>query len=340
MLNKGLGRGLDALMGSGVQAVRADDIYKNIPTEKLTPCASQPRKYFNESQLKELASSIQEKGIVQPLVARPTNAGTYEIVAGERRWRAAKMLGLTSVPVVVRNYSDSEAMTIALIENIQRENLNPIEEAEAFALLKERYKLSQEELAKNLGKSRSGLANSLRLLNLPQAMRDFVFTGKLSAAHGRTLLALHDESLQSALAERIISFNLSVRDAENLVEYANAYQRLPEVTNQISGMSAQNISIHEQNLIEAEANKEKAENTKPARRIIARPKLFVDLQKELRKHIHRGTKLSGSLENGKIVLPFSGQDELEHILRLLSFENINSIEAPSTDENPTTEKNS
>ncbi len=312
--NQRLGRGLDALLGDRVNEAKDTDIYKVLPIASVHPCASQPRKFFSEEQLQELASSIQEKGIIQPLVVRPighVSQGKYEIVAGERRWRAAKMLGLETVPTVVREYSDSEAMTIALIENIQRESLNPIEEAEALALLKEQYSLSQEELARNLGKSRSGLANTLRLLNLPQKMRDLVFEGKMSAAHGRTLLALHNEALQEELAQRIISNNLSVRDAENLVVYANANQALPAVRPQLH----KEENSFEENPIQNLQDDAPAKKT--SRRSLAKPKIFKDLQKELRL-VHRGTSISGSMENGKITLPFTGEEELNILLGLFS----------------------
>ncbi len=324
-----LGRGLNALLGEKVSEKKADDIYQELPLLSITPCASQPRKYFNDEQLKELASSIQEKGIIQPLVVRPiggSDSGKYEIVAGERRWRAAKMLGLENVPAVVRAYSDSDAMTIALIENIQRENLNPIEEAEAFALLKEQYSLSQEELARNLGKSRSALANALRLLNLPKEMRELIFEGKISAAHGRTLLALHDEALQNELANRIINYNLSVRDVENIVEYANAYHQLPPVKVALSQNSAIEQVIDGQT---GEVKQEEAlveeQKEKPARRLAQKPQFFKDLQKELRL-VHRGTSLSGNLESGKITLPFAGQEELDRILALFSLTPLTPLE--------------
>ncbi len=325
-LGKGFdGLGLDRLFESNTQKTQKDDVYQELALDSVTACSTQPRKYFSEDQLKELAASIQEKGIVQPIVVRPLEDGRYEIVAGERRYRAAKMLNLEKIPAVVRNYSESDAMTIALIENIQREDLNPIEEAEAYALLKDKYKLSQEELAKKLGKNRSTLANSLRLLNLPQNMRELVFQKKLSAAHGRTLLALHNEQLQVALAERILKYNLSVRDAENLAEYANAYQELPKDT------SLTNLTENDQEAKNLEENSEITElsqeqnalenqDAKARRRVLPKSQFFTQLQKQLRKEVHRGTKLSGTIENGKLILPFSGQNELEHLLHLLSFE--------------------
>ncbi len=321
-LGKGFdGLGLNSLFESSTQKFSKDDVYQELALDSLSACLTQPRKYFNEEQLKELASSIQEQGIVQPLVVRPLGEGRYEIVAGERRYRAARMLNLEKVPVVVRNYTESEAMTIALIENIQREDLNPIEEAEAYALLKEKYKVSQEELAKSLGKSRSALANSMRLLNLPSRMRELVFQKKLSAAHGRTLLALHNKDLQEALAERILKHSLSVRDAENLAEYANAYQALPKETS-LTSLSNEEQASTEQKLATSTLETKALEQSgqKARRKSLAKSEFLLQLQKQLRKEVHRGTKISGTLENGKLILPFSGQHELDHLLHLLSFE--------------------
>ncbi len=325
MSTKGLGpRGIDALFGStvnapaqtpNIQAVQETDVFKEIPTLSLIASTVQPRKTFDEVHLKELASSIQEKGIVQPIVVRSVQGGKYEIIAGERRFRAAKLLGLETVPTIIRDYTDAEIMTIALIENIQRENLNPVEEAEAFATLKETYKLSQEELAKSLGKSRPSVANALRLLNLPENIRAYMLEGKLSAAHGRTLLALDHKELLDALTDRIVQYSLSVRDTENLVEYANAYQRLPELTVTASLNPLQ------------EAGEAKTAKAPVKRRITEKPKTFVSLQKQLRSEVHRGTSISGNIENGKIVLPFSGKQEFESLLKLLSVKNFKSIVA-------------
>ncbi len=324
MSTKGLGpRGIDALFGStsnapaakpNIQAVQESDVFKEIPTLSLVASTVQPRKTFDEVNLKELASSIQEKGIVQPIVVRKIAEERYEIIAGERRYRAAKMLGMQTVPTIIRDYTDAEIMTIALIENIQRENLNPVEEAEAFATLKETYKLSQEELAKSLGKSRPSVANALRLLNLPQNIRSYMLEGKLSAAHGRTLLALDYKDLLDALTDRIVQYSLSVRDTENLVEYANAYQRLPELTVTATMNPLQ------------DAGTEKTEAKAPIkRRTTVKPKTFLGLQKQLRSEVHRGTSVSGSLENGKIILPFSGKQEFESLLKLLSVKNFQDI---------------
>ncbi len=326
-LGKGFdGLGLNSLFESSTQKFSKDDVYQELALDSLSPCLTQPRKYFNEDQLKELASSIQEQGIVQPLVVRPLEEeGRYEIVAGERRFRAARMLNLEKVPVVVRNYTESEAMTIALIENIQREDLNPIEEAEAYALLKEKYQVSQEVLAKSLGKSRSALANSMRLLNLPPKMRELVFQKKLSAAHGRTLLALHNKDLQELLAERILKHSLSVRDAENLAEYANAYQTLPK-ENSLTTLSQEEQSASALSAENAQENVETNQEQKARRRVVAKSEFLLQLQKQLRKEVHRGTKISGTIENGKLILPFSGQHELDHLLHLLSFEH--SIQIP------------
>ncbi len=325
-MSKGLGlRGRDALFNSSVsiQDRKENDIYKEISLSSLSACAFQPRKHFDEENLQELAASIKEKGIVQPLVVRKLENNQYEIVAGERRYRAAKLIGLEKVPAIVREYSDAETMTIALVENIQRENLNPIEEAEAFKYLKETYNFSQEELAKSLGKSRPRIANALRLLNLPENIRAYLLDGSLSGAHGRTLLSMEDAHLIDEMAERIIQYKLSVRDTENIVDYVNAYHALPELA---QAQTAEQESEQAENIEHIEEVKEeivvadetqKAKNNAPKRRSMAKSEFFTSLQKQLRKEVHRGTTISGTLENGKIVLPFAGKDEFENLLRLL-----------------------
>ncbi|MBR5734072.1 MAG: ParB/RepB/Spo0J family partition protein, partial [Desulfovibrionaceae bacterium] len=195
----GLGRGLDTLFKSSAplldekQKESAEGI-STLPVLKLVPCQGQPRRSFDESALDELASSIREQGILQPLLVRPApgDPGAYEIVAGERRWRAAKKAGLSQVPVIIRELDDNEALTIALVENLQREDLNPVEEAHAIAALQKRLKISQDALAAKLGKSRPAVANALRLLQLPENILESLELGEISAGHARALLALSD----------------------------------------------------------------------------------------------------------------------------------------------------
>ncbi len=213
----GLGKGLDALFMDNSIEEEAKSAVK-LKLNDIEPNRAQPRKSFDEDALEELANSISTHGVIQPLLVRPLADGGYQLIAGERRWRASRMAGLTEVPVVIREMSDSEAMELALVENLQREDLNPIEEAQGLALLMETYGLTQEQAAKRVGKSRPAVANSMRLLSLPQDVLAMVERGELSAGHARTILALEDEKQISALAGEIVKKNLSVRETERAVK--------------------------------------------------------------------------------------------------------------------------
>ena len=213
-----LGRGLAALIGEETteEAVVADArTLKHLPIEFLVRNQRNPRRTFDEADLGDLTNSIREKGLLQPIMVRPMPGATnqYEIVAGERRWRAAQKAGIHEVPAIVRDFSDGEALEIALIENIQRADLNPVEEAEGYQQLIEHFKYTQQQLADSIGKSRSHIANTLRLLNLPESIRQQLSEGKLTAGHARALVAT---TAPEELAEKIIRLGLSVRDAEDL----------------------------------------------------------------------------------------------------------------------------
>ena len=212
-----LGRGLASLIGDRVDdaALAADEDRRAVPLAALKPGRFNPRRNFAEAQLEELAASIRERGLVQPLVVRPSSGDTYEIVAGERRWRAAQLANLHEVPVVVRTLTDQEAVEIAIIENVQREDLNAIEEGEGYKLLVEGHGYTQDELAGIIGKSRSHLANTLRLLKLPESVQDLVRSGALSAGHVRPLVGRPDAV---ALAARIVIRGLNVRQVEALIQ--------------------------------------------------------------------------------------------------------------------------
>jgi ParB family chromosome partitioning protein len=211
----GLGKGLDALFIDNSTEENGD---KLVNINDIEPKRDQPRKYFDEEALKELADSIAMHGIIQPLLVRPLSDGGYQLIAGERRWRAARMAGLMQVPVVIKEMTDEEAMELALIENLQREDLNPIEEAEGFKLLMDTYSFTQEQAAEKVGKSRPAVANALRLLSLPQAVLDMVKQGIISSGHARTLIPLTDEKLIIKLAEEISQKELSVRETEKIVK--------------------------------------------------------------------------------------------------------------------------
>ncbi len=213
----GLGRGLDALFAdNSIEEISSSSTVK-LKLNDIEPNRDQPRKTFDESALSELADSIAQHGVIQPLLVRPIQDG-YQLVAGERRWRAARLAGLTEVPVVVKELSDSETMEIALIENLQREDLNPIEEAEGLQLLIDTYGLTQDECAKRVGKSRPAITNSLRLLNLPEKLSELVRDSMISSGHARALLPLGDEDKMLELANEIISKDLSVREVERIVK--------------------------------------------------------------------------------------------------------------------------
>lgn len=212
----GLGRGLDALFDDNSMEDTKSAVKLKI--NEIEPNREQPRKSFDEEALEELANSISTHGVLQPLLVRPLPDGGYRLVAGERRWRASRMAGLTEVPVVIREMSDSEEMELALVENLQREDLNPIEEAQGLALLMETYGLTQEQAAKRVGKSRPAVANSMRLLSLPQEVLALVERGELSAGHARTILALENKEQMTALASEIIKKRLSVRETERAVK--------------------------------------------------------------------------------------------------------------------------
>lgn len=218
MANKqsGLGKGLKALMlENSAEEMNAEN---KLPINEIIPNKDQPRKTFDQGALQELADSITQHGVLQPLLVRPLPTGGYQLVAGERRWRASKMAGLKEVPVVIKELSDVETMEIAIIENLQREDLNPIEEAEGLQALIDRCGFTQEDIAVSVGKSRSAIANSLRLLKLPQEVRDMTRNGEISAGHARALLTFDNEAMIYEAAQNIIRNNLSVRDVERLVK--------------------------------------------------------------------------------------------------------------------------
>jgi len=211
-----LGRGLASLIGDRFdEAALGADEGRTVALAALKPGRFNPRRSYSEAQLEELAASIRERGLVQPIVVRPSSGDTYEIVAGERRWRAAQLANLHNVPVIVRTLNDQEAVEVAIIENVQREDLNAIEEGEGYRLLIEGHDYTQEDLARIVGKSRSHLANTLRLLKLPEGLQDLVRSGALSAGHVRPLIGRADAA---ALAERIVSRGLNVRQVEALTQ--------------------------------------------------------------------------------------------------------------------------
>lgn len=212
----GLGKGLGALMlENSTQEMLTEN---ELPINEIIPNRDQPRKTFDEAALEELAESIKQHGVLQPLLVRPIPSGGYQLVAGERRWRACRMAGLNKVPVVIKELTDTETMEIAIIENLQREDLNPIEEAEGLQALIDKCGYTQEEVAASVGKSRPAIANSLRLLRLPQEVRDMTKNGEISAGHARALLAFDNDAMMLGAAKNIVSKKMTVRDVERLAK--------------------------------------------------------------------------------------------------------------------------
>ena len=223
---RGLGRGLGALLGdAALQSQEGGSI--SLPISQVEPSLKQPRKRFEEEALQDLADSIRANGIIQPLTVRRLSSGYYQIVAGERRWRAAKLAGLTEVPAVIIEADDRKVMELALIENLQREDLNPVEEANGYKSLMEDYGLTQEEAAKRVGKSRPAVANALRLLALPDPVRQLLEEGKLSAGHARAILAAPSGEIQMKLAKKVVADGLSVRQTEALAKRLAEGEKAP-----------------------------------------------------------------------------------------------------------------
>ncbi len=281
---RGLGRGLDSLL----HASEENGTLSTVDTTNIFPGKKQPRKLFKESSLEELALSIKNQGVIQPLIVRPLrNApGTYEIIAGERRWRAAQLAGITELPVIITDYSDEEAMAAALAENLQREDLNPMEEAEAMNALKEALHCGQEELAAKLGKSRPAVANALRLLQLPPAIQESTRQGSISAGHARALLGVDPEGLQMMLLDAIEEKHLSVRETESAVEYCKKHGDIPS------------------SLKRPEQAQDRLQKTTRA---------IKNMQRSLRALCGKKISISGNGTSGHIRIPYDSAEELKKI---------------------------
>jgi ParB family chromosome partitioning protein len=260
----------------------------NIPIEKIVPGAHQPRKAFEKAQLEELAQSIREHGVLQPLLVRKKSDGRYELIAGERRWRAAQLAGLLDLPAIIKNFEDRQSAEVALIENIQRQDLNPVEEAQAMRRLLADFGLTQQELAARIGKERATIANSLRLLSLPQVILDMVSQQIISSGHAKVLLSLEDQKAQVELAEQVRERKLSVRQLEGLVKKAKKY-------------NSQIIS-------EADSDQSSSE-------ISAR--LAASLAEELQKRLGTKVQIDYAKGKGKVILHFFSDEELTRFFEKL-----------------------
>lgn len=276
---KGLGKGLNALF-PGESLAKVESV-EHIHVKSIKANPYQPRKIFDENAIQELSASIKEHGILQPIILRKMGT-SYEIVVGERRFRAAQMAGLTEVPAVVRILTDEETMEFAILENLQREDLTPIEEAEAYQSLMENLGLTQEQLAFRLGKSRPHIANHVRLLSLPEKVRNYITVGKISMGHGRTLLGLRKKEQISLVAERVLREGLNVRQLEKLVQTMN--EDVPR-------------------------------ETKPEKR---KDLFLAERESNLRDYFGTNVSIKKTKNKGKIEIEFFSEDDLERILELLN----------------------
>ena len=277
---KGLGRGLGALLGDYSEPATVET--HTLPIQNVEPNPLQPRKVFDEEELQTLSESIAEHGIIQPLAVRPAGDGYYQIIAGERRWRAARMAGLHEVPVLILDVDDRTVMEMALIENLQRQDLNPIEEANGYKTLMEEYGLTQEETASRVGKSRPAVTNSLRLLSLPLSLQEMLSEGLISPGHARAILSLKSETLQLAAAQKVQVLHLSVRQTETLCKH-----------------------------MEKEALEEEPEQ------IAFTVDYIAECEKELTGRLGRKVKIVNGKRKGRFELEFYGQEDLQRLLELL-----------------------
>jgi len=281
-MSKRLGKGLDALITS--LSIKEDDKIVEIPLSQLRANPYQPRKTFEEDAIRDLAESIREHGVIQPIVVRQALKG-YEIIAGERRFRASQLLGNPTIPAVVRTYNDQQVMEIALIENVQREDLNSLEVAVAYQAIMNQFNLTQEELSLKVGKSRSHIANFLRLLSLPEEVKDYVSRGTLSMGHARAIAGIKDDSVKRQLAKQSVAGEWSVRELEEAV----------------------------QRTVETKSNAKAKAKTKAKKR----DPFIEEIEETLREKFSTTVKIKANKDNGRIELSYFGKNDLERLLELL-----------------------
>lgn len=277
---KGLGRGLGALLGDFTDELEKKSAYQILPIYKVEPNPDQPRHDFDEEELQLLADSITVHGVIQPLTVRETGNGYYQIIAGERRWRASRLAGLSEIPAVIIEADDRKAMELALIENLQRQDLNPVEESLGYQALISEYGLTQEEAAARVGKSRPTVANALRLLHLPDSVLDLLRQGSLTSGHARAILSLKSEKEQLEAAQKICALGLSVRQAELLC-------------------------------------KNMSKEPKPEKEATFAVDYVAECEKSLSKHLGRGVKIVNGKRKGRFELEFYGQEDLQNLLDAL-----------------------
>ena len=279
--NKGLGRGLGALLGDFMEEPQEQSAYRLLPIYKVEPNPDQPRQDFDEEELQALADSIGIHGVIQPLTVREMPSGYFQIIAGERRWRAARIAGLSEVPVVVIEADDKKAMELALIENLQRQDLNPVEEALGYQCLMSDHGLTQEEAASRVGKSRPAVANALRLLSLQEDVLEMLRRGEITAGHARAVLSLKDGKKQLSAAKKIAALGLSVRQAELMCKSMAKEQPVKEAP------------------------------------VTLAVDYVAECEKSLSKHLGRGVKIVNGKRKGRFELEFYGQEDLQNLLDAL-----------------------
>ncbi len=281
MAKGGLGAGLDTLFSDNTNEVQ---VKKTLRTSEIEPNRDQPRKFFSDEAITALADSIREHGMLQPILVRPMPTGGYQIVAGERRWRAARMLGLDEVPVNIRELSDIEAMQIAIIENLQRENLNPVEEANGYNELIEKFGMTQDKVAKMVGRSRSAIANAVRLLTLPVPVLKMLENGQLSAGHAKALLGFENQEMLLEVAQRAADGGLTVRQVERMVQKAaEAAEEVPKSNKKIDNY-------------------------------------FREMELSLKEHLGRKVSINYGKDKGALILEFYDKDDLKAIADMLTGE--------------------
>ncbi|PYG89001.1 ParB family chromosome partitioning protein [Ruminiclostridium sufflavum DSM 19573] len=274
MIKKGLGKGLGALITN--DSIEDSTGVVELKINEIEPNAGQPRKNFDDEKLLQLSESIKQHGVIQPIIVKKKE-NTYTIIAGERRWRAAKLAGVTTIPALIKEYTELQVMEIALIENLQREDLNPIEEADAFINLMNEFKLTQEQIAEKIGRSRSAIANTMRLLGLSKDVKRFIISGDLTSGHARTLVIIENEELQKTAAEYIINNKLSVRETENYIK----------------------------TLLNKKEKKNNFKNDNPEYKYV---------EDKLKNILGTKVKLQANKNRGKITIEYYSNDELDRLL--------------------------
>lgn len=283
----GLGKGLNALLPEATSVAPEGTELREIPITTITVNPHQPRTVFDDDALASLAASIEALGVLQPVLVRPLGGDTYELIAGERRWRASQLVGLESIPALVRVIDDNESLQQALVENLHREDLNPLEEAAGYQQLIDEFALTQDEVASRVGRSRSAVANTIRLLALPPSVQRLLVEGSLTAGHARALLAIESDDAQLSLAERIVSEELTVREAEEAVRRLVAAQY-------------------------ADGEEDEGAGSRPSK-----PAALLEVESRLAEHLDTRVAVTMSGRRGRLVVDFANLDDLDRIFRVV-----------------------